>query len=338
MAYQVARRTMRAARRYSPMHYRAAWKVGQYIGNTIQKYRSSRGSGGGSSRKAKSVGSLSEQKDVTTLYRRHRAPRRVRRAAKRGMRMFTYRMDKLQSMKTAIITSGGQQSWSPTGLADGQKVIGITMYGYNTNTFAANTDTGNGDVWWIFARENGGDPTAASGSRKLRFRSCTMNYTIQNTFDEGVYMDIYFVIARKNNGSTSDPAVEWNEAVALQSAGNMPTAITNNQYYQITPFDAGSFGRYWLVKSRRRIFMQPTEIYSFQQRDAGNYVLNMSDLNNIKMKSNVTEGVILVFHNPFVDTVTTPGTPVPGGGQVQVTCTKTYHYTETTSSIDAIGV
>jgi len=337
MAYQVARRTLRAARRYSPRQYRAAWNVGQYAGNALKKYY--RGSGGSSSsRKAKSVGSLSEQKDVTTLYRRHRAPRRVRRAAKRGMRMFTYRMDKLQSMKTAIITTGGQLSWSPTNLSDGQKTIGITMYGYNTNTFAANTDTGNGDVWWIFARENGGDPTGASGSRKLRFRSCTMNYTIQNTFDEGVYMDIYFVIARKNNGSTSDPAVEWNEAIALQSAGNMPTAITTNLYYQVTPFDSGSFGRYWLVKSRRRIFMQPTEIYSFQQRDAGNYVLNMSDLNNIKMKSNVTEGVILVFHNPFVDTVTTPGTSVPGGGQVQVTCTKTYHYTETTSSIDAIGV
>ena len=246
MAYQVARRTMRAARRYSPTHYRAAWKVGQYVGNTIQKYRGSRG--GGSSRKAKSVGSLSEQKDVTTLYRRHRAPRRVRRAAKRGMRMFTYRMDKLQSMKTAIITTGSQLSWSPTNLADGQKVIGITMYGYNTNTFAANTDTGNGDVWWIFARENGGDPTASSGSRKLRFRSCTMNYTIQNTFDEGVYMDIYFVIARKNNGSTSDPAVEWNEAIALQSAGNMPSGITNNMYYQVTPFDSGSFGRFWLIQ------------------------------------------------------------------------------------------
>lgn len=327
---------MRAARRYAPKHYAAAWKVGQHIGGALRRaYNSYQVSS--ASKKAKSVGSLSEQKDVTTLYRRTRAPKRVRKRARKAMKMFMYRMDKLQSMKTAIITSAGQVSWSPTGLANGQSSIGITMYGYNTNTFAANTDPGNGDMWWIFARENGGDPTAASGSRKLRFRSCTMNYTIQNTFDEGVYMDIYFVIARKNNGSTSDPAVEWNEALALQAAGNMPTAITNKDYYQVTPFDGSSFGRYWLVKSRRRVFMQPTEIYSFQQRDAGNYVLNMSDLANIKMKANVTEGVILVFHNPFVDTVTTPGTSVPGGGQVQVTCTKTYHYTETSSSIDSIG-
>lgn len=322
--------------RYSPRQYRAAWNVGQYIGKKLRKYASSSRQSS-SSRKAKSVGSLSEQRDVTTLYRRSRAPRRVRRGARKAMRMFQYRMDKLQSQKTCIITAGGQISFSPTGLANGQIALGITMYGYNPNTYAANADAGNGDMWWIFARENGGDPTAASGSRKLRFRSCTMNYTIQNTFEEGVYMDIYFVIARKSNGSTSDPAVEWSEAIALQAAGNMPTAITANTYYQVTPFDAGSFGRYWLVKSRRRVFMQPNEIYSFQQRDAGNYVLKMEDLFNIRMKANLTEGVIMVFHNPFVDTTTTPGTAVPGGGQVQVTCTKTYHYTETTSSIDSIG-
>lgn len=46
---------------------------------------------------------------------------------------------------------------------------------------------------------------------------------------------------------------------------------------------------------------------------------------------------MLVFSNPACDTVTTPGTIVPGGGEVQVTCTKTYHYTETSSSVDAIG-
>lgn len=323
---------------YMP-YAKAAYKVGNYLSKAYRDYKSQYKPGKlvGSAAKAKAVGSLSEQRDVTSLYRRRRAPRRVRRRARKAMKMFTYRMDKLQSMKTAVITTGGQLSFSPTNLTDGQKVIGITMYGYNTNTYAANTDTGNGDMWWIFARENGGDPTAASGSRKLRFRSCTMDYTIQNTFTEGVYMDIYFVIARKNNGSTSDPAVEWNEAIAIQSAGNMPSAITTNTYYKVTPFDAPGFGRFWLIKSRRRVFMQPNEIYSFQQRDAGNYVLNMSDLFDMKMKSNVTEGVILVFHNPATDTVTTPGTFIPGGGQVQVTCTKTYHYTETTSSIDAIG-
>jgi len=84
--------------------------------------------------------------------------------------------------------------------------------------------------------------------------------------------------------------------------------------------------------------MQPSEIYSFQIRDAGNYVLGMNDMFDLKAKKNVTEGVIMVFHNPKVDTVTTPGVPVPGGLQTQVTVTKTYHYSETSVSVDSIGV
>lgn len=62
----------------------------------------------------------------------------------------------------------------------------------------------------------------------------------------------------------------------------------------------------------------------------------MGDLLNIKVKANLTEGVIMVFSNPVVDN-TTPSAPVPQPVSYTYTATKTYHYTETTSSIDAIG-
>lgn len=61
--------------------------------------------------------------------------------------------------------------------------------------------------------------------------------------------------------------------------------ITNSMYYAVPPFDAPGFGRYWLIKSRKSVFVQPQEIYSFQQRDAGNYILNMDDLLNMKMRA-----------------------------------------------------
>lgn len=325
----------RSLARYAP-YARTAWNVGRMVGNGIRKWYKGRRSGGrgASSAKAKAVGSLSEQKDTTSLYYRKRAPRSVRNKARKAMKMFTYHMDKIQSMKTCIITDSRTIVHTPTGLSDGQVVHGVTMYGYNTNTYAANTDKGNGDMWWIFARENGGDPTVSSGSRKLRFRSCCINYTVQNLGDYGMYLDLYFVIARKNNGSTSDPAVEWTEALNIQNVGNMPNAITSHGYYQVTPFDAPGFGRYWLVKSRKRVFMQPNQIYSFQQRDAGNYVLNMSDLFDVKMKSNLTEGVIMVFSNPTMDNTSSP---IPQPVEFCYTATKTYHYTETSSSVDAIG-
>ena len=148
MGYQMVRRSARLAGRYSPGAYKTAWKLGQYAGRGLKKWYNGRSGGGSSSRvsKAKSVGSLTEQKDVTTLYRRKRAPRRLRRGARRQMKRFIYHMDKLQAMKTCVITYSGQINGSPTGLADGQGLSGITMYGYNTNSYASNIDTANGDM------------------------------------------------------------------------------------------------------------------------------------------------------------------------------------------------
>lgn len=313
--------------------YRAgkyAWSAGKAVGSYFQKRKWSTRQSSKKS-KGRQIGSLSEQRDSTTLYTRRRAPRRVRRAARRYTSRFTYTMDKLQAMKTCIINNSSQVAWSPTSFANGQTANAVTMYGYETNSYATNIAPGNGDMPWIFARENGGYPTASDGSRKLRFRSCTITYSLQNNYTEGCYIDMYFVIARKNNGSEADPANEWIQSIAEQSAGNMPTAVTSFTTYGVTPFDAPAFGRYWLIKRRRRVFLQPQEIYSFQQRDPGNYVLNMGDILNLKAKANLTEGVIFVYSNPNC-----VGSE-PGGGVVQLTYTKTYHYTETMSSIDAIG-
>jgi len=339
MAYGVIRRSARQIGRYRPGMYKTAWKAGQAVGKYVKNYYKNRSAAGSaSSAKAKTVGSLSEQRDVTTLYRRKRAPRYVRRAARKFNKKVLYSIDKTQGMKTCIIQASSQINASPTSFNSGQATVGVTMYGFATNNYSANTDPWNGDASWIFARENGSYPTTADATRKLRFRSCTMNFSVQNTYDEGLYMDLYFVICRSNNGSTADPVIEWNQAINAQGIGNMTSAITSSNYYQVTPFDSGNFGRFWLIKSRKRVFMQPTEIYSFQMRDAGNYVLQMSDMFDLKAKKNVTEGVIMVFHNPKVDSVTDPGNPTPGGLQAQVTVTKTYHYAETSTSVDSIGV
>lgn len=308
-------------------------RLGEYAGNAFKRWKNG-GSQKKSYRKGRMVGSLTEQRDFTNLYRRRRAPRRLRARARRFAGKVNHVIDRGLGMKTCIIPNSSQISWSPTGYSDGQKSVGVTMYGYNTNSYASNVDPGNGDIPWIFARENGAYPTSTSGSRKLRFRSCCIDYSIQNTFNEGVYMDIYYVICRQSNGASSDPAVVWDNSINEQLAGNMPNGITNKNYYGVTPFDAPGFGRFWLVKSRKRVFIQPSEIYSFQTRDAANYYLNMDDILDVKCKKYVTEGVIFVFHNPYVDT--TSGA-VPGGGQVQLSYVKTYHYAEVFVDQDTIG-
>lgn len=288
-------------------------------------------------------GNLTFQNDESVVYKRHRAPKKIRRRHKRAFKTFQYNMDKLQSMKTCIIYERSLHTATPTGTSNGQACMGVTMYGYNTNTYAANIDRGNGDMPWIFARENGGYPTADDATRKLRFRSCVMEFTVTNELVAGatgdlqgiLVLDIYYVIARKNNGVTADPAVFWNNSIQNEAAGNMPNAVVSYDRLGVTPFDASNFGRYWLVKKKRRVRLSPGQVFNFQMRDPGNYTLNMQDILNLKSKANLTEGVILVGYNSaykFSDP-----DYVPGDVEYSVTYRKTYHYTETSSSIDAIG-
>ena len=323
---------------------RAAWKGGQLIGRALKrKWNSSGGSKRSRSSRGATYGNLTFQNDEAVVYRRKRAPRRVRRRHRKAFKNFMYNMDKLQSMKTCVIYNRSLFTATPTGVANGQAPMGVTMYGYNANTYASNSDLGNGDMGWIFARENGAFPTATEGSRKLRFRSCVMELTITNELAAGgtgdIYgigiFDIYHVIARKNNGITSDPADFWTRSLNLEAAGNMPTAITTSNQLGITPFDATNFGKYWLVKKKRRVRLSPGQVYNFQMRDPGNYVLQMSELLDIKAKSNMTEGVIIVGYNSsykFLDP-----DYVPGDVEYSVTYRKTYHYTEVNSSVDTVG-
>lgn len=102
-------------------------------------------------RKGKEYGNITFQQDERRIYQRRRAPRRVRRAHRRAFNKFEYHLDKVQSMKTAVINDNVVFSQTPTGYANGQLAIGLSLYGYGENSYAANINTANGDMPWIFA-------------------------------------------------------------------------------------------------------------------------------------------------------------------------------------------
>lgn len=324
-------------------------KLRLYGGAALSTAMKFRNRGRGASTRTRSRGKAAEysnitfQNDEAMIYRRKAAPRRVRRSRRKAMKNFMYRMDKLQSMKTCKIHWSDFLITAPTNYFNGQAVKGVTMYGYGTNTYAGNTNTGNGDMWWVFSRENGGDPTATLATRKLRFRSATLDLKLTNIGSEDasyvnnvVYLDIYHVLCRKDLSNTSvttgDLASYWNACINEQAPGNMPTPVTNNQLYEVTPFDASGFGRYFKILKVRRVKIAQGITFNMQLRDPGNYVLPMEDLLNVDFKSNVTEGVIIVARNPTEQSI-----GVPGACYVKCLATKTYHYTELSSSVDAIG-
>ena len=155
------------------------------------------------------------------MYGRKRAPRRVRRAARRAFKSFTYNLDRTQGMRTCIIPRSAQGTIVPTSGSNGQNCFGVTLYGYGENGAVAGTNTnwGNGDMAYIATLEGGGAPSASSASNVYRFRSAVLNLTIRNAADttqplvygDGLcFLDVYHVIARKNAKSdvtsTGDPA------------------------------------------------------------------------------------------------------------------------------------
>lgn len=305
--------------------------------------------GGGSrtatrSSRNRDYGNITFQNDEHMIYRRKRAPRRVRKAHRRAFKNFMYNLDRCQSMKTCLINYSQAQTLVPASLAASQIAFGVTLYGYGPNSYASNILPGNGDIPWIFARENGAYPTTDLASRKLRFRSAVMDLTVyngltgteENSWGGILCLDVYHVIAKKDAYDTvlnGDPVLWWSDAVREQAAGNMPTAVTSYQYEGCTPFDAPGFGRNWTIKRVRKVRLSPGQTFITQLRDPGNYVLNMDDILEKTIAKNLTEGYIIVGYNP----ATNPVTGLRGAISMNHNYRKKYHYTETSSSINSIG-
>lgn len=325
---------------------RLAYRAGRAMGNWMKKKFGGRPSSYATrsrSGRGAEYGNITTQNDEALIYKRRAAPKRVRSKKRRAFRNFMYNVDKLQSMKTCVVNWYAALSTSATSVANAQAVTSVSLYGYGSNTYAGNTNTGNGDMWWIFSRENGADPSATLASRKLRFRSAVMDVSVTNTatatstyLNGLLYVDVYHVIARKNlsniNVLTGDIGSYWNACINEEAGGNMPTAITNNNFYGVTPFDCSGFGRYYRIIKKRRIKLSPGQTYNTQIRDPGNYVLNMNDVLNVKSKNNLTEGLMFVAYNP-----TYQNSAIPGDINCTIAATKSYHYTELSSSVDSIG-
>lgn len=329
---------------------RFAKRIRPWVSTGLRAIRAFRGSGSRTSRssRGRDYGNLTFQNDEHQIYRRKRAPRRVRARHRRSAKNFMYQLDRLQGMRTVTITRTGNQSVTPSSGAIAQGSFGVTLYGFGTNSSTAGTNTnwGNGDVAYIFTSENGTAPSAALANTQLRFRSARMNLSIKNvtgtgegTFGSLVIVDLYHCLVRKDcdtqsGTTTGDLAVLWNDAINLEGLVPNTTAVTTSQVDGVTPFDSPAFGEKVIVKRIRRVRLSDGQVFNTQLRDPGNYVIKESDLiNNMNYKGNLTEGYLVVFYNAMAD----PATGVRGLASLDVNYQKAYHYTYTSSSHDVIG-
>jgi len=330
---------------------RFAKRARPWLSTGLRVIRAFRGSGSRNaprSSRSRDYGNLTFQNDEHQIYRRKRAPRRVRARHRRAAKNFAYNLDRLQGMRTVSITRTVNQAITPSSGSVAQGAFGVTLYGYGTNsaTPGTNSNWANGDISYIFTAENGGAPNANLASSQLRFRSARMNLSIKNvtgtgegTFGSLVIVDLYHCLIRKDcdaqsGTTTGDLSVLWNDAINLEGSIPNTTLVTSFQVDGVTPFDCPAFGEKCIVKRIRRVRLSDGQVFNTQMRDPGNYNLKESDLiNGVNYKGNLTEGYLVVFYNAMAD----PTTGIRGIASLDVNYQKAYHYTYTTNNNDVIG-
>jgi len=292
-------------------------------------------SGSRSSRRGAEYGNITFQNDEHQMYRRKRAPRRVRIKARRAYKRFNYMLNKSLGLHSMIIPTTQTMTAVPTTGSDAQVCAFYSIYGGGTNSTTVGTQTNpaNGDLNFLMrAHENSTAALSGVPSTKFRFRSAVMNLNIKNTattdasYRDGLcFVDLYHVVCRKNitdsTGGGSAITV-WADAIAHTPTLAGVNAVNVNSD-SITPFDIGQFGQMYTIRRVRRVRLSAQQTFSTQIRDAGDYEIEFDDISRWNHLANKTEGFMIVAYNPSA----VPGTGVRGSVSLEVNCNKKYHYT-----------
>lgn len=328
---------------YSPFAIKAAWKAGQWMGNKVVDYvaksgkRRKTGKGSGSSRSG--TNNVTFQHDYAHIYSRKKAPRSVRRRARKAAFSFNKR----------LVASLGQKTWNrsgvfasgtitPTGLGNSQSVFDLGLFGGNST--GSNTW---GDLYAI-AAGNGDGLNDVTG--KLWFQSACLDVQLKNTTGLGegfptavtICVELYTVYARRDGYFF--PGEDWNEAMdnqdLLDNGGAKATPLSLNA----TPFDAPGFGSSWLIAKKVRYRISPGNSVYLQMRDPKRKCFDTarfewdsgSENTRIKTFKGWTRGYIFVIRS---DTAVTSPTPLLVPFSYQAIFTKNYKYAQQESNRDA---
>ncbi|AUM61720.1 capsid [uncultured virus] len=269
------------------------------------------------------------QHDASMMYRRKRAPRRVRRRARKSKARFTSNLVKSLGQKSQVFQDVAAFAITPLTLHDSQHIHTVGMYGGIANSAAW------GDLYEIAATEG-----LLSKTGHIHFKSAVLECQIMNKMTSDVLVvDVYEVLARRDG--YNEPGEDWKLALQAQSTISGMTSLFQTEL-NATPFDAPGFGSSWLIKNKTRYRISPGLSVYLQRRDARDYNFGTSrfeyDTTNtttrVKMFSNMSEGFLIVARSSDINPVTPAGEPF----SYQVNATKTYHYGIQLSADDEMGV
>nr|QKI29021.1 Cap [Kummerowia striata CRESS virus] len=318
-------RSSRRLWRHSPMSgmglIRGAFNAGRLVRRFYNAYRNSGGGGmykrtnATESRGTRQPVDVSQYHEDKTVYRRRRAPRRIRYKARNFSRRVQHVVNNQLGQRSIMRrqTGGIANATTPTYLT-GQGVRDFTMY-----TAFPGLDANN-DLLYI-----AGTIEAATGvASRIDFKSCVMDFKLRNVGPNdqpspACYVDIYYISCRQ--AGIESPVVTWNTGMADQNQLPNVTDVPTPGTIGITPFDSPYFGQFWTIYRKRRVYLAPNGNYSFQLRNARNMHYGTNESGNVSSYSRMSNGVII--------TVTPEAQDYSAGVQhvnIMYEVTRTYHY------------
>lgn len=260
-----------------------AIRLGNQIARLSKRRRTNTDVGGGDEGPAAPIGKY--QTDHT-IYKRRRAPRRVRARARRNFKQWRHNLLRQLPLQVTMF----KQSYVISVASDAfQAFQGILLNSWYGSSVA-------NDIQALFAQGNtlGTSSNAQLGSQsnqydgRLILNKATMEVNISHVTPAGVpaFVDVYEVFCRRDcPQDVLNNAFQTNTAHYVTSAG----AALANTIQGVTPFESPYFCRYWKIVRRRRIVLPPNDTVTMFLKSRKQMTINGNDLN---LESAGTNGLI----------------------------------------------
>lgn len=145
---------------------------------------------------------------------------------------------------------------------------GVQACAFHTACFGGNTggDFTAGDMGGILNQYYGVTPTAAQKTTRVFMNKCLQQYMFTNNQTNNVFVDIYDVVARRDNG--------WNPQAAFDAGLKDQGIASGTDAINVTPFMSTIFTQNWKVLKKTNIELGPGVSHRHIQSVALNKVWN----------------------------------------------------------------
>lgn len=342
---------------YRPTLYRAAGYLArkgvQYAGRKVANYFS-KSNTGSSQRSIAPTGITSFQKDYKTVYTKKRAPRRVRKRAKRSRQRFLGQQ--LRLLGSRKFHYHGSMFWNT--VQGSQNMFGFMTYGMG----GTGGVDGSGDVRDVLTRMGASDEAGGQWqSSRYYFDTMSARCSLTNVGSTGVYLEMYTMVCRQDiplfevdavlAGTAQAPTIPNMGSIltyaqgqqAQLPAGTGPltdtrtTAATSPSVSAdgVTPFQFRWLCSRFKIVKVQRLQINPGNAISFSMNDTKNRSINYDEqVRGLIARKGWTK--MYVFRQWGV-TDNTAGDPEPAPTQVTIDIEKDYVVKKLTSNINTLS-